>query len=173
MDDDLTAEPTTPSTAREVRDEGLLDVGVVTRPHGLKGEVVVHFVTNRAERMEPDSVFVTDRGELRIECVRRHGDRWIVGFHGVGTLEDAQELRGVVLRATPIDDPDALWVHVLIGAEVVDVSDGRSLGTVTAVIESPASDLIEIEGGGLIPLRFVVEHAPGRVTVRIPTGLLD
>jgi 16S rRNA processing protein RimM len=158
---------------RAERDSDLLDVGVVARPHGLHGDVVVHFLTNRSERMEPEFEFVTDRGDLRIERVRRHGDRWIVGFHGVTTLEAAQSLRGVVLRAAPIDDPDALWVHELIGAEVVDVADGRTLGTVTAVLESPASDLLEIDGGGLVPLRFVVEHVPGRVTVEIPRGLLD
>lgn len=146
---------------------------MVARPHGLRGDVVVRFLTNRGERMEPGSVFVTDGGELRIERVRRHGQRWIVGFHGVATIEAAQALRGVVLRAAPIDDPDALWVHQLIGADVVDVADGRSLGTVTAVVENPASDLLEIDGGGLIPLRFVVEHTPGRVVVRIPPGLLD
>jgi len=158
---------------RADRDPALLDVGVVARPHGLHGDVVVHFLTNRRERMEPEFVFFTDVGELQIDRVRRHGDRWIVGFHGVATREAAQSLRGVVLRAAPIDDPNALWVHELIGAEVVDVGNGRSLGTVTAVVENPASDLLEIDGGGLVPLCFVVEHVPGRVTVEIPLGLLD
>jgi len=154
------------------RDTDLLEVGVVARPHGLHGDVVVHFMTNRSERMEPDVVFRTDRGELRIERVRRHGDRWVVGFQGITTIEDAQALRGLVLRAAPIDDPGALWVHELIGAEVVDVS-GRLLGTVSTVLEGPASDLLELDGGGLIPLRFVVGHGPDHVTVDIPPGLLD
>jgi len=154
-------------------DSELLEVGVVTRPHGLQGDVVVHFMTNRPERMEPGAAFVTDRGEMRIAKVRRHGDRWVVAFEGVSSLQAAESLRGVVLRAAPIDDPDALWVHQLIGAEVLDASDGRLLGTVTAVFESPASDLLELDGGGLIPLRFVVDHSGGRLKVDIPPGLLD
>jgi 16S rRNA processing protein RimM len=78
----------------------------------------------------------------------------------------------VVLRAAPIVDPEALWVHELHGSEVVDVT-GRHLGRVTAVEANPASDLLVLEGGGLVPLRFVQEHRPGRVVVDVPDGLLE
>jgi 16S rRNA processing protein RimM len=47
------------------------------------------------------------------------------------------------------------------------------LGGVIAVEANPASDLLVLDGGGLIPLRFVVEHAPGHLVVDIPAGLLD
>jgi 16S rRNA processing protein RimM len=77
-----------------------------------------------------------------------------------------------VLRAEPIDDPDELWVHDLIGATVVDAA-GAELGTVASVEENPAADLLVLGGGELIPLTFVVDVAPGRVTVDLPEGLLD
>ena len=77
-----------------------------------------------------------------------------------------------VLSAPPLDDPAALWVHELVGAEVVDTA-GLPLGTVDAVQANPASDLLVLAGGGLVPLRFVVAHEPGRVTVDPPPGLLD
>jgi hypothetical protein len=45
---------------------------------------------------------------------------------------------------------------------------------VTAVEANPASDLLVLDGGGLVPLCFVVDHVPGsRVVVRVPDGLLD
>jgi hypothetical protein len=47
------------------------------------------------------------------------------------------------------------------------------LGTVTAVVANPVSDLLELDGGGLVPLRCVVDHGPGRIVVDIPAGLLD
>ena len=51
---------------------------------------------------------------------------------------------------------------------------GSELGTVAGVEANPASDLLVLDGGGLIPLRFVVGSEPGvRVTVDIPDGLLD
>ncbi len=58
-----------------------------------------------------------------------------------------------------------------IGCEVVDRA-GRHLGRVTAVEANPASDLLVLEGGGLVPLRFVVEHGAGRLVVDVPDGLL-
>jgi len=77
------------------------------------------------------------------------------------------------LFALPLDDPDALWIHELIGAQVEDVT-GRVLGTVDSVEANPASDLLVLDGGALIPLRFVVANEPGlRVTVELPDGLLD
>ena len=84
-----------------------------------------------------------------------------------------QELRGLMLRARPIERPGTLWVHELVGA-TVESSDGRELGVVAAVEANPASDLLVLADGGLVPLRFVVSHEPGqRVVVDVPDGLFD
>ena len=42
-----------------------------------------------------------------------------------------------------------------------------------AVQANPASDLLVLDGGQLVPLRFVVEHGPGRVVIDPPAGLLE
>jgi 16S rRNA processing protein RimM len=143
------------------------------RPQGLRGDTVVHFSTNRTERTEVGAEFETDVGTLRVEDLHHSGRRWIVRFEGVESFEQAEVLRGTVLRARPIPDPDALWVHELLGSTVVDIADGRILGIVSSVLANPASDILELDGGGLVPLRFVVDHEPGRVTVDVPRGLLD
>ncbi|MGH8917737.1 MAG: ribosome maturation factor RimM, partial [Actinomycetes bacterium] len=65
-----------------------------------------------------------------------------------------------------------LWVHDLIGAAVSDPS-GRALGRVRDVEANPASDLLVLDDGTLVPLRFVTAHAPGRLTIDPPPGLLD
>ena len=87
-------------------------------------------------------------------------------------IEAAEALRGTVLLAEPIEDPEALFVHELVGAEVVE-ADGTSHGRVTGVEANPASDLLVVEGGGLVPLRFVVGTAAGRVVVDVPEGLFE
>jgi 16S rRNA processing protein RimM len=143
------------------------------RPHGLKGEVVVDLVSNRAERSVPGSVFLTDHGELRVESSRPFQHRWLMTFAGVHGIDGAEGLRDRILRAPPLDDPAALWVHELVGSVVIDQADGNTLGTVTAVVANPVSDLLELDGGALVPLRCVVEHGPGRIVVDIPAGLLD
>jgi 16S rRNA processing protein RimM len=148
-------------------------VGRVVRPHGLKGEVVVDLVSNRAERSMPGSVFTTEGGDLCIEKSRPFGHRWLVTFVGVQGIDAAERLRDRVLRAPPLDDPSALWVHELVGSTVFDNADGHSLGTVTAVVANPVSDLLELADGALVPLRCVVDHGPGRITVDVPPGLFD
>ncbi|HVF75151.1 MAG TPA: ribosome maturation factor RimM [Acidimicrobiales bacterium] len=150
----------------------MLEVGQVVKPHGLRGEVVVALFTNRDERMEPGTVLATENGPLTIERSSPHLGRWIVTFSGVHSREDADALRGTILSAEPLDDPDELWVHELIDAEVVGV-DGTRYGVVTAVEANPASDLLVLDSSGLVPLRFVVSSGDGRVVVDPPAGLLD
>ena len=65
----------------------------------------------------------------------------------------------VTADALPTDE-DEFWVHELIGAAVQDPT-GAALGTVIAVEANPASDLLVLDGDRLIPLVFVVSHAPG------------
>ncbi|HEX5365259.1 MAG TPA: ribosome maturation factor RimM [Acidimicrobiales bacterium] len=150
----------------------LLEVGHIARPHGLRGEVVVALTTERVERLAPGSRLETDRGELVVRAARAHHDRWIVSFEGHGTLEEADALRGLTLRAEPLDGPDELWVHDLVGAEVVTLA-GDVVGRCTAVVANPASDLLELDSGALVPVAFVVDRSPGRVAVDLPDGLLD
>jgi 16S rRNA processing protein RimM len=147
----------------------VLEIGRIVKAQGLKGEVVVALVTTRTDRLAPGARF----GDLEVVSSRPHQHRWVVAFAGVHTREAAEALRGRVLTAEPIDDdPDALWVHELVGAEVFDTS-GTALGTVDAVEANPASDLIVLDSGPLIPLRFVTEHSAGRLVVDLPDGLLD
>ncbi len=155
----------------------LLEVGRIVKAHGLSGQVVVELVTNRDERLAPGSVLVGPSGTLEVvRSILTSGSskraRWIVTFAGITTRTAAEAMRGATLRAEPLTDPESLWVHEIIGADVVDGS-GSGLGRVTGVQENPASDLLVLDGGGLIPLRFVTASREGRVTVDIPEGLLD
>jgi 16S rRNA processing protein RimM len=160
----------------------LLDVGRITKPHGLKGEVLVSLTTTETSRLDPGSVLHAGDRLLVVVSAQLHLQRWIVDFEGVRTREAAEALRGTVLRAEPkaeADDGDehALWVHELIGASVVDAS-GRNRGRVLNMYGNPASDLLELDSGDLVPLRFVVggiERGPDGPTIRIdpPEGLLS
>jgi len=153
--------------------ERLLAVGKIVKPHGLSGEVVVERWTDLDERLAPGSSLVAGNGTLVVLASRPHQGRWLVYFEGVVDREAAERLRGTVLEAEAVPVPGAWWVHELVGVEVTDTS-GTVLGTVAAVEANPASDLLVLASGGLIPLRFVVDHQPGRrVTVDIPAGLLE
>ena len=148
-------------------------MGRIAKPHGLSGELVVDLVTNRVERLSPGSVLSTPNGRrLTVRSSRPFNKRWIVTFDEVPDRDAAEALHSVPLVAEAIAEPDALFVHDLVGASVQD-RDGRALGTVRTVVANPASDLLELDRGALIPLVFVIEHGPGRIVVDIPEGLIE
>lgn len=152
----------------------LLEVGRITRAHGVRGGVLVLLTTDRTSRLDPGSVLLTDRGELTVRRSSRHRDRWIVSFEQIADRNEAEAWRGTVLRAEPIDDDedDALWVHELVGATVV-LADGDEVGVVEAVQANPAADLLVLDTGPLVPVVFVIDQQPGRVTIDPPEGLLE
>ena len=151
----------------------LLEIGRVGRPHGTGGEVTVTLVSNRPERLAPGSELQTDQGTLQVVAARPHNKRHLVTFAGVDDRSNAEALRGLILRAAPIVDPDELWVHELVGARVVDQS-GTDRGVVASVVANPAGDLLELTDGALVPLRFLVRSVPGeRIEVEVPDGLFE
>jgi 16S rRNA processing protein RimM len=156
-----------------------LEIGRVGRAHGLQGEVVVRFSSNRSERSAVGaSVFVAER-ELVIVASRPHQGRMLVRFAGVEDRTAAEELLGAVLTAEPLEAGEAdasagdeFWVHELIGCSVVDRA-GTNLGEVTAVEANPAHDLLVLDGGALVPMVFVVEQRGREVVIDPPDGLFD
>ena len=79
---------------------------------------------------------------------------------------------GLVTTADPIDDPDALWVHDLVGRAVID-QHGEHRGRCVAVIANPASDLLELDSGALVPSVFVDRIDGDDIHVDVPDGLFD
>jgi 16S rRNA processing protein RimM len=156
----------------------LLEVGSVVKPHGLAGEVIVSLVTDRTERLDPGSILtgVSERFdselELTVSSSRPHQGRWIVGFEGWSSRNAAEMLRGTRLCAPPIDDGTTIWVHDLIGAAVHDAG-GELRGRVVAVEANPASDLLVLDTGALVPVRFIADMSPGRLEVDAPEGIFD
>lgn len=130
-------------------------------------------VSNRPERLAPGSELHTEAGTLRVVAARPHRHRHLVTFEGVDDRGKAEALRGLVLRAAPIDDPEETWVHDLIGARVMD-QHGVDRGPVTSVVANPAGDLLELADGALVPLRFAVTSVRcERIDVDVPDGLFD
>ena len=153
----------------------LLEVGRIHRSHGLAGELVVDLITNRVERVAAGTVLFAgpQRTALTIVSSRPQNAKHLVRFEGVNSREASDLLRGLALYAPPIDDPEELWIHELIGKHVVD-QHGVDHGPVEAVEVVPLSDLVVLESGGMIPMAFVRGVGPdGRVEVEIPPGLLD
>ncbi len=149
----------------------MLEVGRITRPHGVRGDVNVLLTSNRTERVAKGAVLHTADGQLTVRSSRPHKSGYIVTFAECSDRERAEQLRNTVLLGEPIDDPDELWVHEMIGAVVVD-EGGIERGRVVQVLENPASDILETDSGALVPVQFVTAIEPGvRIDVDAPAGL--
>jgi len=151
----------------------LLEVGRIDKAHGVIGEVVVTLLTDRVERVAPGATFQSDAGAFTVDSSRAHQHRYIVHFAEIHDRSAADAVRGTVLYAEPIEDPDALWVHELVGAPVLDRA-GNQLGVVESVEANPASDLLVLDNDALVPLTFFVEQREdGVIVVDPPDGLFD
>ena len=164
-------------------DEPAVNVGKVTKSHGVRGEVTVLPYTDNPDRFaDGATVLLEDGRALVVRSSRSNGGRLLVAFEGVADRTAADALRGrtlVVPESWLPELPDGeWWPHQLEGCEVMTES-GRSLGILTDVLPNPANDIwVARDSAGaetLVPaLRDVlidVDIDGKRVTVRDVPGL--
>ena len=153
--------------------EGWLSVGHIRRPHGLRGDLFVQLTTDRADRLDPGAELFGAGRTFTVESSRRSGKgRLIAKFVEVVDRTEAERLVNTEVFAAPIDDPDALWVHDLIGKPVIDQA-GTDRGVCTSVVDNPAAPLLELADGSLVPTNFVTSVSPEQIHVDVPDGLFD
>jgi 16S rRNA processing protein RimM len=162
-----------PTPAGGAIPDGHLEIGHIRRAHGLRGDVFVQLLSDDPGRLVPGTVVRTRSGTLTVGSSRvASSGRRVVKFDEIADRTTAERFANEPLYAEPLDDPDALWAHELIGSEVVEIG-GTSRGRCVAVLANPAADLLELESGALVPSVFVVSNVDGVVTVDVPDGLFD
>jgi 16S rRNA processing protein RimM len=155
-------------------------VGLVTRAHGVKGEVAVRPLSQVPSRFEPGSTVFRDQDStkpLRVASMRPDRDRLLVTFEGIGERTAAEGLRGAYLFvpaswAPPLPEGE-YWPHQLLGSEVVTES-GEGVGLLSEILHTHANDVwVVVDPGGaeaLVPaLKDVivsVDLAARRITIR-------
>jgi len=162
-------------------------VGRVVRPHGVRGEVVVESLTDRASRFDAGRRLGCRAGSatsvLTVARSRPGSTGLIVAFEEIGDREAAAALRGAELEVDRAEVPPAksgeYYYYELVGARCVDARDGE-LGRVVDLEEGPAGLLLWVEddAGRRLPLPFVerfvagVDRAARRIDWRLPEGLI-
>ena len=171
---------------------GFLIVGVVHKPHGIKGELSV-----RVETDHPGAVFGAGKtlllgdargapsgGRITVERARPFkGGLLLKAVEHAGRDAAVDALRGATLlipagEAAPLEEHEA-FVHQLIGLRVR--AGGEAVGTVAEVYDAPAGWYLGVarEGRKELLVPFVremirrVDPAEGVVEVELPEGLLD
>lgn len=128
--------------------ENLLRVGVITSPHGVRGEVKVYPTTDDMNRFKTlKKVFLDLSGEqktLEIEHVKFFKNMVILKFKGIDTINEVETWRQKDLLITRDQavtlKPDENFIVDLIGLKVV-TDEGDTLGVMTDVIQTGANDV--------------------------------
>lgn len=168
--------------------EDLLQVGIITSTHGVRGEVKVYPTTDDPRRFRRLKEVVLDTGKekqnLEIEGVKFFKQFVILKFKGLDNINDIEKYRQKSLYVTRKNavrlQKDEYFIADLIGLKVQD-EDGKELGTVKDVIETGANDVYEVEmaDGKSLLLPAIkqcilnVDVGNGTMQVHILEGLLD
>ena len=139
--------------------EDLLQVGIITSTHGVRGEVKVYPTTDDPRRFRRLKEVVLDTGKekmnLEIEGVKFFKQFVILKFKGLDNINDIEKYRQKSLYVTRKNavrlQRDEYFIADLIGLKVQD-EDGKELGTVKDVIETGANDVYEVEMADVMSL---------------------
>jgi len=163
-------------------------VGRIARPHGIRGQVIVDPETDFPEdRFRPGAEVFIERGgnaeALRINAVRFHRERPILGVEGVATMNEAEMLAGRELRVprewlAPLP-AETFYRHDLVGCTVW-TAGGERVGAVSGVEGAMSGSRLVVDGASgeiLIPLAAeicrTIDVAGKRIVTTRPEGLLE
>lgn len=168
----------------------LLTIGEITKPHGIRGEVVVRPYSGSCDGLVgADLIHVRRAGgagpvrALRVLQARPHKGTALMLLEGTRTRNDAETLRGLEVLVDrsllPELEEDEFYFHQLIGMTATD-PDGGSLGEVVDVFENQAGGVMVVRCDGadrMVPIvaELVPELDPGsgRLVINPIPGLLD
>ena len=158
-----------------------IEIGTVTRTHGLKGEVCVYPTTDEPDRFSDLQRVYAVRGdrslELEIERVIYVKGRPVIKFKGYDDIDAAAALREYVLSVDRADAIPLLEGEYFIGDLVgcgIFLEDGSRFGTLTDVLRTGANDVyaVRTEDGEMRYLPAIsevilsIEPEEGRITAR-------
>ena len=161
-------------------------LGEIGAAQGLKGEVRLRSYTAEPAAIARYGALQDDAGRaIEIESLRVTPKALVVRIKGVTTREGAEALnhtRLYIPRSLLPDRETEEWYHSdLIGLAAIGIG-GEEIGTVVAVQNFGAGDLIEVKpkkGGATVLVPFTRETVPevdvegGRLTLDPPEGLLE
>ncbi len=162
----------------------LLFIGVITRPHGVKGEVWVKIV-NKADKLIDEQIsnvlLGVDQVLYELETYRIHRNGLLIKFNGCNDRNHADSFRGSKVYI-PVDQlkplrPNEYYVKDLIGLSVF-TENGEHIGDLVEVLPTGANDVYSIlgdEGEILLPaIKSVikcVDLVGKKMTVQLIPGM--
>lgn len=153
-------------------------LAAVAGAHGVKGELRLKLFSDSVESLARHSRLYVGGREVVVRDVKDGGKTAIARFEGISDRSAAEALRGQLVEIDRDKLPaleEGEYYHAdLIGLHCVD-EGGKALGTVVAVENFGAGDLLEIERPGgqrsLTPFRDPIARLAGDKIVLDPAFL--
>lgn len=131
--------------------EDLLQVGILSSTHGVRGEIKVFPTTDDVKRFKKNKEYIlgTKNGnmDVQVESVKFFKQFVILKFEGIDTLDGILAYKGCSLyvnRAHAVKlQKDEYFIADLIDMKVFD-EDDNYIGKLTDVLETGANDVYEI-----------------------------
>lgn len=137
--------------------------------HGVRGEVKLWSFTQDPVAVTGYGALETEDGarQFEIASLRPSKDHFVARIAGVEDREAAEALRNLELfvprdRLPPIEESDTFYCADLVGLDAITEDDAK-LGTVTAVHNFGAGDIVEIApagGGAPLMVSFTETNVP-------------
>lgn len=132
--------------------EQLLQVGVISSTHGIRGEVKVFPTTDDVKRFKKLKKVILDTGRenlpLEVESVKFFKQFAIVKFKGIDNINDIEKYKGkslLVDRENAVKlRKDEYFIADMIGLQVY-TEDGEAFGVLKDVLETGANDVYIID----------------------------
>lgn len=132
--------------------EQLLQVGVISSTHGVRGEVKVFPTTDDVKRFKKLKKVILDTGRehlpLEVESVKFFKQFAIVKFKGIDNINDIEKYKGkslLVDRENAVKlRKDEYFIADMIGLQVY-TEDGEAFGVLKDVMETGANDVYIID----------------------------
>src|SRR3954467_5347347 len=128
--------------------ERRIALAAVAGAHGVKGEVRLKLFSDSVASLSRQDVLIVGGAERRLLSIRDSGKTAVARFEGVGDRSAAEALRGALVEidrsALPPLEEGEYYHADLIGLPAEDRA-GSAIGTVVAVENYGAGDLLEIE----------------------------
>jgi 16S rRNA processing protein RimM len=143
-------------------------LGQIGAAHGVRGEVRLHSFTAEPSAIVDYGPLQTEDGRiLEIEAMRPAKDHFVARLNGIRDRDAAAALTNTKLyvpreRLPATQEPDEFYHADLIGLAALDRA-GTAIGTVVAVHNFGAGDLIEVQpehGGATQLVPFDATHVP-------------
>ena len=150
------------------RNDDLILVGRVGKPHGLKGAFFVEQASEDPDRFARGASLLVHGVPLKVvDAKRGAGGRPVIQLDGPAP-------RGALLQVPraelPAPEEGSFYVFELIGLPVEE-DGGRPLGSIREVLPGLANDVLELDTGVLLPLVedcVLSVDVPGRRIVVAP-----